>query len=170
MPEETTQLLDLVAIEQIKQLKARYFRLMDLRAWDEWPAVFTPDCVMRLLGDPPVLLEGCTAIVDSARRNLDPRAGVHLGQMPEISIIGPDSATGVWSLFAFSVPKNPGLEGATGPGMMSFGRYEDDYRRDSEGHWRIAATSLSTVVRVMGAAPQNVDVLGPSNGVVVYGL
>ena len=27
---------DLVEIEQIRQLKARYFRLMDQKKWDEW--------------------------------------------------------------------------------------------------------------------------------------
>ena len=31
----------LLAIEQIRQLKARYFRLLDTKQWDEWGEVFT---------------------------------------------------------------------------------------------------------------------------------
>ena len=30
-------------IEEIKQLKARYFRLMDTKQWDEWADLFTDD-------------------------------------------------------------------------------------------------------------------------------
>ena len=38
----------LLAIEEIKQLKARYFRCMDQKKWDEFEAVFTPDVVFDL--------------------------------------------------------------------------------------------------------------------------
>lgn len=31
------------AVEQISQLKARYFRLMDQKQWEEWRDVFTED-------------------------------------------------------------------------------------------------------------------------------
>ena len=39
------QLLD---IEAIKQLKARYFRLMDQKQWEDWGLVFATDCVMEV--------------------------------------------------------------------------------------------------------------------------
>jgi hypothetical protein len=32
-------------IEQIKQLKARYFRLMDTKDWVAWRDLFTDDCL-----------------------------------------------------------------------------------------------------------------------------
>ena len=38
-------------IEQIKQLKARYFRLMDTKDWDAWRELFTDDCVHHLPGE-----------------------------------------------------------------------------------------------------------------------
>jgi hypothetical protein len=38
----------LVAIEDIKQLKARYFRLMDQKNWDGFEKLFTPDVVFDL--------------------------------------------------------------------------------------------------------------------------
>lgn len=31
-------------VEAIKQVKARYFRLMDTKQWDEMAEVFTEDC------------------------------------------------------------------------------------------------------------------------------
>ncbi len=35
-------------IEQIKQLKARYFRLMDTKDWAAWRELFTDDCLHYL--------------------------------------------------------------------------------------------------------------------------
>ncbi len=35
-------------IEQIKQLKARYFRLMDTKDWVGWRDLFTDDCLHYL--------------------------------------------------------------------------------------------------------------------------
>jgi 3-phenylpropionate/cinnamic acid dioxygenase small subunit len=34
-------------IEAIKRLKARYFRLMDTKQWDQWGDVFTEDAHLR---------------------------------------------------------------------------------------------------------------------------
>lgn len=39
----------LLDIEEIKQLKARYFRLLDTRRWDEWAQLFTVDCEFRTM-------------------------------------------------------------------------------------------------------------------------
>ena len=36
----------LAELEEIKQLKARYFRLMDTKQWKEYGDVFTEDCSM----------------------------------------------------------------------------------------------------------------------------
>src|SRR5438094_9254923 len=41
----------LQAIEDIKQLKARYFRCMDTKDWDGFAAVFAPDAVMDMSGE-----------------------------------------------------------------------------------------------------------------------
>ena len=44
---------DLVEIEQIRQLKARYFHLMDQKRWDEWEQVFCEDA--RIFSFGPVI-------------------------------------------------------------------------------------------------------------------
>ena len=43
---------NLEEIEQIKQLKARYFRHMDTRVWEEWRKCFTADVVATYDGPP----------------------------------------------------------------------------------------------------------------------
>jgi 3-phenylpropionate/cinnamic acid dioxygenase small subunit len=43
----TTNADQLMDIEQIKQLKARYFRLLDTKQWEAWGQVFTADCEVR---------------------------------------------------------------------------------------------------------------------------
>ena len=40
-------LRELRDIESIKQLKARYFRFMDTKQWDEWQWVFTEDARLK---------------------------------------------------------------------------------------------------------------------------
>ena len=42
---------ELLAIEQIKQLKARYFRCMDTKDWDGLRAVFAPNAVLDVTGE-----------------------------------------------------------------------------------------------------------------------
>jgi len=46
------ELTTVEAIEQLKQLKARYFRLMDQKRWDEWQEVFTEDVTAVYHGVP----------------------------------------------------------------------------------------------------------------------
>ena len=45
-PEALVQML--WDIEQIKQLKARYFRLLDTKDWDAFAELFTDDCEHHL--------------------------------------------------------------------------------------------------------------------------
>ncbi|NYD47575.1 hypothetical protein BJY14_003558 [Actinomadura luteofluorescens] len=93
--------MDLVALEEIRRLKHRYLRCVDLKLWDEFAGVFTEDAVAEY--DTPVLgetlrLEGRDAIVEYMRSNLGPdKISAHTAGCPEIEIDG-DRATGIWSL------------------------------------------------------------------------
>ena len=42
----------LLAIEEIKQLKARYFRSMDTKDWEGFASVFAPNAVLDVTGEP----------------------------------------------------------------------------------------------------------------------
>ena len=46
--DDTDRLQDILDVEEIKQLKARYFRTLDTRAWEEFAQVFARDAVMEV--------------------------------------------------------------------------------------------------------------------------
>jgi hypothetical protein len=120
-----------VAVEEIKQLKYRYLRTLDLKRWDEFAALFVP----RATGD---YGEGLSfgsrdELVGFMRDSLGPQMiTLHQCHHPEITADG-DRATGVWYLEdRVIMPEHRlVLEGAA--------FYEDRYVRTSGG-WRIEHT------------------------------
>jgi hypothetical protein len=92
--------MDLAALEEIRRLKYRYLRCVDLKLWDEMADVFTPDATVdygtRALGQ-PVRLAGRDEIVAFLRDRLGPDIiTVHFASQPEIDVDG-DEASGTWS-------------------------------------------------------------------------
>src|SRR4030042_4401576 len=85
-------------IEQIKKLKARYFRLMDMKLWEEWAKVFTEDATLRVImtGGLEVFWEGRQQIVTNNSLSLSNATTVHQGHMPEIEMTSEETATGIW--------------------------------------------------------------------------
>ena len=139
-------------LEEIKRLKARYFRLMDCKLWDEWGDVFTEDCTMANAapGDPPTV--GRAAIVAFVRKAIDHMITTHHGHMPEIEFTSQDEATGIWAMYDY-------LE-APGYDMKGWGHYHETYRRCADGRWRIASTRL-TRLRVESSNRAVRDMLWP---------
>jgi SnoaL-like protein len=141
---------DLVHIEAIRQLKARYFRLMDQKKWAEWSDVFVEDVEISTpddTGDPSPTL-GRDAFAAVVERILTPVVSVHHGHMSEISIDG-DEATGVWSMEDHLWwPPEVGLGHMWGTGW-----YEETYRLCSDGEWRIATMYLRRI-RIMTEGKQ----------------
>ncbi len=130
---------DLVDIEQIKQLKARYFRLMDTRQWDAWGDVFTTGCEMDVEsggGVPETHLEGREAIVAYVSKVLGSATTTHHGHMPEIEITGPDDARGIWAMYDY-------VTWGREQDLKGYGHYHETYRRCDDGRWRIASVRLT---------------------------
>lgn len=114
----------LVAIEEIKQLKARYFRCMDQKDWDAFEKVFCPDVLFDLReaifardphtreimksGDIQIreeqivesewLQRGAANVRRWEETILTGVVTVHQGHMPEIEITSPITAHGYWTL------------------------------------------------------------------------
>src|SRR5215475_15023954 len=90
----------LAALEDIRQLKYRYLRCVDLKLWDEIAEVFTEDAsadygTHAVRGQ--LSLRGREQIVGYLRENLGPQIiTVHRCGQPEIAIEG-DTARGTWS-------------------------------------------------------------------------
>ena len=91
----------LVAIEEIRQLKARYFRCLDAKDWDGFGAVFTEQAQLDIseeMGPDRSPVIGREPIVELVRRAVTDAITVHHGHMPEITIESVDTAVGVWAM------------------------------------------------------------------------
>ncbi|NIK68349.1 MULTISPECIES: nuclear transport factor 2 family protein [unclassified Paenibacillus] len=125
-------------IEQIKQLRARYFRFVDEKKWTEFGELFTSDAKIIAQGQDFSDMGGMAygkMIGDLVGR----APTVHHGHMPEIEIIDKDNAKGIWSmedLLTF-----PDAENAY-PGHNGYGQYRETYRR-VDGVWKISSTVLT---------------------------
>jgi SnoaL-like protein len=128
----------LLAIEDLQQLKARYFRLLDTKQWDAWGEVFSTDCVMEV-PDAGMAANGRADIVASVSALLDGTQTAHHGHMPELELTGPDTARGTWAMFDYV--EWPATEDGRRVGLMGYGHYHDEYVRE-DGTWRIARTRL----------------------------
>lgn len=129
---------DLADIEAIKQLKARYFRLMDTKRWSEWREVLSEDCVLEYSGGPDIRMEGRDAVVDFVSGALGESVSVHQGHMPEIEITGPTTARGTWAMsdvveWAGDMRPNS---------LRGFGHYDDEYVKEN-GAWRIRQMTIT---------------------------
>jgi SnoaL-like domain len=129
--------MDLAALEEIRRVKYRYLRCVDLKLWDEIGEVFTPDATANY-GTPamgkPLDLAGRDEIVGFLRKNLGPGiTTVHFASQPEIDIDG-DAATGTWAFedTVIATEYRVVIKGAA--------FYEDRYARGEDGRWRIAHT------------------------------
>lgn len=130
----------LEAIEAIRALKARYFRLIDTKAWDALPALFTAD-LQVIAPDGRVWLKGGQAYAASLRFGLENAVSCHQGFTAEIEMIDAASARGIWAMqdiieWADRHPRE-GWKAITGRG-----HYHESYRR-VDGEWRIATLSLT---------------------------
>lgn len=132
----------LLAIEQIKQLKARYFLSVDSKDWDEFRNVFAPDGTLSLVTpenpDGETTFAGQEAIVAFVRKNIEDVLSVHHGHMPIITVHDEASASGIWAME--DMLRWPA--GSPINAMHGYGHYYESYRR-IDGEWRIAATRLT---------------------------
>lgn len=127
-------MLDLEAIELIKQLKARYFRFLDTRDLDGLQSVFTDDASAHFKSrDYDFALDGWPALEAFYRKSFTGTSfGMHNGHHPEITVDG-DSATGIWYLQDIFIELEHNVT------VMGSALYHDEYRK-VDGVWRISRT------------------------------
>ncbi len=131
----------LLAIEEIKQLKARYFRSMDTKDWEGFAGVFAPNAVLDVTGESGAdegIVRGNELIAEYVRGHVDPVTTVHHGHMPEIEITSSTEATGIWSME--DMLRWP--EGSPIASMHGYGHYHETYEK-IDGRWRIASCKLT---------------------------
>lgn len=124
----------LTSLEEIKQLKARYFRFIDTQDWDALSEVFTQDAVLQWGPEEGQVMNGRDAILAGLIANLEGAVTCHQGHMPEIELIDSEHARGIWSM-TDRVDHPDYL-------LIGFGHYHERYvKRD--GRWRIQHLKLT---------------------------
>jgi len=160
---------EILAIEEIKRLKARYFRCIDTKDWHGYLAVFTPDAridsswasiPIDYTGKPRII-DGIlppqpspewdwhdpVKLVEEVSKILENVTTVHHGHMPEITLTSPTTATGIWAMEdKLLYPKAPSSSGqhSTPREMHGYGHYTETYERQPDG-WRIKFLRLTRV-------------------------
>lgn len=140
------QIEQLGAIEDIKQLKARYFRLMDTKDWVNFERLFCTDAILdmrKALGsteDENGLVAGAKNIVIFVRNAVDKLITVHQGHMPEIELISLHSARGVWPMEDVLVWP----DGSSVPikSLHGYGHYHETYEC-IDAVWYIKSSALT---------------------------
>ena len=131
---------DLVEIEALRILKARYFRLLDTRQLDAWGALFTEDVFIRWEsgGERVTEYHGRDAMLEGVRAMLAANGGTtrtaHQGHLGELEILDAERARGIW-----------GMSDCVRTAKMTrrgHGHYHERYRK-AGGVWRIEHLHLT---------------------------
>lgn len=125
----------LADIEEIRQVKHRYLRCLDLKLWDEIGGTLTGDATLdtgtSAFGK-VVEIKGRLEIVEFLRARLGPAMLTgHTATQPEITVEG-DVATGIWSYRETLLATKHRMI-ITGTGFC-----EERYERGADARWRIA--------------------------------
>jgi hypothetical protein len=138
--------MDLEAIEEIKRLKYRYFRTLDLKSWDEFGDCLATDIRARygthVMKD-PVHFDDREAVVAFMSENLHRGViTVHVAHHPEIEVDGTEASASWCFEDTVIVPEfQAQIRGA--------GYYTDRYRKDPDGAWRISSTEYERIYEAM---------------------
>ena len=145
-------MIDLEAIELIKQLKARYFRFLDTADFDGLQTVFTEDAKAYFKGGEYEFdLDGWDALRDFYQQSFTPKKfGMHHGHHPEITVDG-DTATGIWYLqdIFINLEENYTLSGSA--------LYDDKYVK-LDGEWKIAYTGYKRLYEEIATRGDNLTI------------
>lgn len=126
---------ELVEIETIKQLKARYCRYLDTKDWAAWRTIFADDLFSDTSQAGGKVIEGADEFVAFTRKSLRNQATVHQVHAPEIELTSATTARGIWALEDV-VRFGPGVN------LRGYGHYHETYEK-VDGQWRIKSSTLT---------------------------
>jgi hypothetical protein len=147
-----TEVEKLLAIEEIKQVFARRVRALDMKLWDLYANCHTDDIVGDSYGGLPAdkqptgngqkgTYKGILQMIALIRNMMEhavPLISCHHAHTPEIEIISPTTATGVWPMEDHLWWQN----GERQEWLHGYGHYHEQYRKVS-GKWLISYRKLT---------------------------
>lgn len=127
----------LLEIESLKQLKARYCRLLDSKDWAAWRLLFADDFVSDTSPAGGKVIRGADEFVAFTRKNLDgpSHPTAHQVHAPELELLSPTTARGVWAL-------EDVVRLAPGVNLRGYGHYHETYEK-IDGQWRFTSSTLT---------------------------
>jgi hypothetical protein len=141
---------ELLAIEEIKQLKARYLQGVDGKDWELFASTFTADAEMDFHGEVEFQIRddaqraalpadafkfhGPAEAVAALAGHLAGCVTVHYAMNPQIELTGADQARGIWRVWDTLDYGHEVFEG--------HGVYHERYVRDGDA-WRTSAIKLT---------------------------
>lgn len=131
-------------LEAIRQVKARYFRMMDSKDWDGLAAVFTDDVEIDMTGEGGGVTRSVSEYMPFLREVIGDVVTVHHGHMPEIEVISPTTARWIWAL----EDQLWWPDGAPIRHMHGFGHYHETYEKTAQG-WRIKTMTITRLHRIV---------------------
>ena len=137
-----TELERLLAIDEIKQLKAKYFLGIDHQDWELWrDEVWAPDARLEV-PEMGYNVEPRDKLIEWVAGQSTEQVSVHHGHMPIIDITSDTTATGLWAMEdrIYRTLAQP-LNGETSF-VLGFGHYHESYVKLDVG-WRIQSTRLT---------------------------
>jgi hypothetical protein len=149
----------LLAIEEIKQLKGRYFRLMDTKDWAGLRTIFCDDAVFdaraalsidgrgdsgRAAESNDWVYRGGDVIAEFIKTAIGSQLTVHHGHCHEVEVVSPDEASGVIAMEDQIWDPN-GMK----PALHGAGHYHETYRRIA-GRWRIHTSRITRLYIALG--------------------
>ena len=137
-----------VAVEEIKRLMARRLRAMDTKDWALYDTCHAPDVTVDSFQGQPAqhrpagnVAQGKEGILQAIRNLVDGKVKlttVHHAHTPEIDILSPTEARGVWAM----EDHLSWQQGAAKGELHGYGHYHETYRKLPEG-WRIQSRKLT---------------------------
>jgi hypothetical protein len=129
-------------IEEIKTLKARYIRFGDTKQWDALAKLLTDDFAAlfeiapRFSKDQPrrVEISGRDVFIGTWASALVGVVTMHEVFLPEITLVGPTAANGIWGMRDLVKMPKCVFEG--------WGHYQDEYVKQ-DGIWMIKASRVT---------------------------
>ncbi|GAB3832027.1 nuclear transport factor 2 family protein [Dactylosporangium cerinum] len=131
---------ELLEIETIKGIMARYARFGETADWASFRKLFTEDFTYRADAGPrasadasPVIaVEGRDAFVDAMENLLDGVVAVHQIALPEVTLTSPTTSRAVWAIHDYI--KSPGVGNFKG-----WGHITQEYVK-IDGEWKIRSS------------------------------
>ena len=129
----------LADIEAIKQLKARYFRTMDMKDWAGMREVFADDVTMDTSASGGGVVTGADEFMTFLRGMIGDVVTVHQCHTPEIDVASATRASGVWAMEDM-------LRWPDGTELHGYGHYHETYEK-RDGRWCIVSCTLTRLRR-----------------------